>query len=101
MCLDMYKIRDVNLSSRAFANMHNLRFLKFYASGPFGELVNISKVHLPEGLDYLSEELTYLRWDGYPFKTLPSNFNPTNLHELHLPYSNLEQLWEGTTVRIN
>ncbi|XP_031280229.1 disease resistance protein RPP2B-like [Pistacia vera] len=97
MCLDMNKIRDVNLSSRAFANMHNLRFLKFYTSRLSEELVNISKVHLPEELDYLSEELTYLRWDGYPFKTLPSNFNPTNLHELHLPYSNLEQLWEGTT----
>ncbi|KAH7568360.1 hypothetical protein JRO89_XS07G0281500 [Xanthoceras sorbifolium] len=31
----------------------------------------------------------------YPLEALPSSFNPVNLVELNLSYSNIEQLWEG------
>ncbi|KAJ4723727.1 Disease resistance protein (TIR-NBS-LRR class) family [Melia azedarach] len=51
------------------------------------------KVHLPRGLDCLSDELRYLYWHGYPLKTLPMRFNPENLIDLNLPYSKVEQLW--------
>ncbi|KAH9783073.1 Disease resistance-like protein DSC1 [Citrus sinensis] len=91
--LDMSKIREIHLSSRAFACMTNLRMLKFYV--PKLSKLSDVKVHLHNGLDYLSDELRYLHWHGYPLKTLPSNFSPENLIELNLPYSKVEQMWEG------
>ncbi|KAJ4723394.1 Disease resistance protein (TIR-NBS-LRR class) family [Melia azedarach] len=95
MFLDMSKIRDINLSSKAFVNMSNLRLLKFYVPG-FSDISNmVSKVHLPQGLEYLTDELRYLHWHGYPLKTLPSNFSPENLIVLGLPYSEVEKLWIG------
>ncbi|KAH9778157.1 ADP-ribosyl cyclase/cyclic ADP-ribose hydrolase [Citrus sinensis] len=88
--LNMSKIRNIHLDSRAFINMSNLRLLKFYTC----EYMS-SKVHLDQGLDYLPEELRYLHWHGYPLKTLPFNFDPENLIELNLPHSKIEQIWEG------
>ncbi|KAK8334439.1 hypothetical protein V6Z12_A10G270800, partial [Gossypium hirsutum] len=41
----------------------------------------------------LHDELRYHRWDYYPFKSLPSSFNPKNLVVLKLAYGNMEQLW--------
>ncbi|MBA0671127.1 hypothetical protein Goklo_024370, partial [Gossypium klotzschianum] len=41
----------------------------------------------------LPDELRYLRWDYYPFKSLSSSFNPKNLVALELPYGSIEQLW--------
>ena len=57
-----------------------------------------SKVHLDQGLEYLPEELRYLYWHQYPLKTLPLDFEPENLIELNLPYSKVEQIWEGKKV---
>ncbi|TXG54808.1 hypothetical protein EZV62_020064 [Acer yangbiense] len=52
-------------------------------------------VHLPDGLDYLPNELRYLHWDCYPLEELPSCFNPVNLVELDLAHSSIKQLWDG------
>ncbi|KAL7215803.1 hypothetical protein ACSBR1_027868 [Camellia fascicularis] len=35
---------------------------------------------------------------GYPMKYMPSTFQLEHLVELHLTYSSIEQLWEGTMV---
>ncbi|XP_031249156.1 disease resistance-like protein DSC1 isoform X2 [Pistacia vera] len=95
--LDMSKIREMHLSSEAFTNMRNLRLLKFYVSDQFsGGFVNNPKLCFPQGLEYLSDELRYLYWVGFPLKTLPPRFSPEKLIELNLPYSNIEQLWIGT-----
>ncbi|KAJ0020695.1 hypothetical protein Pint_31061 [Pistacia integerrima] len=94
--LNMSKIRDLRLSSRAFANMCNLRLIKFYNHALYEESVDNSKVKLHGGLKYLSDKLRYLYWAGYPTKTLPSKFTPENLVELKLPCSNLKKLWKGT-----
>ncbi|KAL1080354.1 hypothetical protein V6Z11_D10G288600 [Gossypium hirsutum] len=40
----------------------------------------------------LPEELKYLRWDYYPFKSL-SGFNPKNLVVLKLIRGDIEYLW--------
>lgn len=58
----------------------------------------VCKLHLPQGLQYLSDELRYLHWHGYPLKMLPSNFTPENLIELNLLYSRIERLWKGKKV---
>jgi hypothetical protein len=46
-------------------------------------------------LQYLSNELRILKWDEYPFKTLPLSFHPEELIDLDLSYSQVEQLWKG------
>ncbi|KAK9945843.1 hypothetical protein M0R45_011338 [Rubus argutus] len=50
-------------------------------------------VYLHGGLESLPEELRYLYWDGYPLKSLPSQYSPHNLVELHMPNSQVKQLW--------
>ncbi|KAJ4723790.1 Disease resistance protein (TIR-NBS-LRR class) family [Melia azedarach] len=93
--LDMSNIRDLDLTPGAFAKMSNLRLLKLYVPHHFDISNMSSKVHLSEALACLPDELRYLHWHGYPWRTLPINFNPGNLIELSLPYSKVEQLWEG------
>ncbi|CAN1130450.1 Disease resistance-like protein DSC1 [Linum perenne] len=88
--LDMSKIEMVNLSPKAFARMHNLRLLKFYNS----DNTSYSKVCIPEGLNSISDKLSYLYWDGCPLKSLPSIGRTANLVELSLPSSHVEVLWE-------
>ncbi|XP_027343307.1 TMV resistance protein N-like [Abrus precatorius] len=46
-------------------------------------------------LNFLSNSLKYLLWHGYPFTSLPLNFEPYHLVELNLPNSNIRQLWQG------
>jgi len=47
----------------------------------------------------LSNELRYVKWDEYPFKSLPSSFHPNELVELILKYSKIKQLWKNKKVR--
>ena len=96
--LDLSKIRDIHLGSRAFENMTNLRLLKFYLPNRRGDPIMSSKVHLDQGLDYLPEELRYLHWHGYPLRTLPTNLSTDKLVVLNLPCSNVELLWEEKKV---
>ncbi|KAL5843290.1 hypothetical protein ACOSQ4_009248 [Xanthoceras sorbifolium] len=94
--LDMSKIKNIDLSSQAFDNMCNLRFLRLYDwTRRFGDPTNVCKVHLPCGLNYLPDGLRYLNWHGYPSRVLPANLSLENLVELDLFDSNVEQLWEG------
>lgn len=96
--LDLSKIRDIHLDSRVFANMTNLRLLKFYLPNRRGNPIMSSKVHLDKGLDYIPEELRYLHWHGYPLRKLPSNLSPDKLVLLALPCSKAELLWEEKKV---
>uniref|UniRef100_A0A6N2KTI6 TIR domain-containing protein n=1 Tax=Salix viminalis TaxID=40686 RepID=A0A6N2KTI6_SALVM len=85
--LDLSENKEIDLSPAAFEGMYNLRLLKFYYP-PFlktlsreqmmitGERV---RIHLPQGLHFLSNELRILDWSYYPLKSLPSNFFPENL----------------------
>ncbi|RDX88609.1 TMV resistance protein N, partial [Mucuna pruriens] len=64
----------------ALSKMSHLKLLKLF----------------PGSLNYLSNELGYFYWWGYPFECLPSSFQPDNLVELFMPHSNIKQLWKGT-----
>jgi hypothetical protein len=92
--LDVSQRREIQLSSTAFARMYNLRLLKIYNS----EAGVKCRVHLPHGLESLSEGLRYLHWDGYPLTSLPRNFCPENLVELNLTFGKFKQLWRGDQV---
>ncbi|CAA7054874.1 unnamed protein product [Microthlaspi erraticum] len=80
------------LNPNVFEKMYRLRFLKLHC--PTSE--NHCKVCLPQGLHSLPDELRLLHWERYPLGSLPRNFNPKNLVELNMPYSNLTKLWKGT-----
>ncbi|KDP42430.1 hypothetical protein JCGZ_00227 [Jatropha curcas] len=75
---------DLRLNSKTFMKILNLRFLRISANWI-----------LADGLDFLPEQLRYLSWHRYPLKSLPLKFCPNNLVQLHLPDSQLKQLWDG------
>ena len=52
-----------------------------------------------DNLAYLSNELMFLTWQGFPFEILPPSFEAEDLVELNLPNSHLQELWHGTKVR--
>ncbi|CAI0556427.1 unnamed protein product [Linum tenue] len=91
--LDMAKSREMCLSPKAFEKMFKLRLLKLHNLEPSQGRYKVQL--LDECVQSLSDELRYLRWDGFPSKSLPSHFCPENLVELNLPFSNIEQLWPG------
>ncbi|XP_004292717.1 PREDICTED: TMV resistance protein N-like [Fragaria vesca subsp. vesca] len=91
ICSDISTIdQELQLSPKSFKNMHNLRLLRFYAQPNVD-----TKMHLPEGLDFLPDYLRYLYWESYPAKSLPSEFSPHNLVELHLPNGKVKKLWNN------
>ncbi|KAL5778622.1 hypothetical protein ACOSQ2_009359 [Xanthoceras sorbifolium] len=71
------------ITSKAFSTLTNLRLLK------------ISNVYISDDLEYLSNELRYLKWHGYPLKSLPSSFQPKHLFKLSMCNSNVVYIWEG------
>ncbi|ESQ41763.1 hypothetical protein EUTSA_v10012455mg [Eutrema salsugineum] len=91
MSLNLSGISEVIASDRAFEGLSNLKLLNFYDISYDGE----TRMKLPNGLSYLPRKLRYLRWDGYPLKTMPSRFHPEFLVELCMNNSHLEKLWNG------
>ncbi|XP_050273318.1 disease resistance protein RPV1-like [Quercus robur] len=71
------------LKAEVFSKMINLRLLQ------------INHVHLPRGLDYLSNELCFMNRENYPLESLPESFHPNKLIELNMRASSLRQLWKG------
>lgn len=90
---------DLNyeLSPTVFSKMYRLRLLKLYFSTPG----NQCKLSLSQGLYTLPDELRLFHWENYPLECLPQKFNPENLVEVNMPYSNMEKLWEGKKVSID
>ncbi|EFH41521.1 hypothetical protein ARALYDRAFT_916973 [Arabidopsis lyrata subsp. lyrata] len=77
----------------AFDNMLNLRLLKIYCSNT--EVHH--EINFSEGvLHSLPNELRLLHWENYPLQYLPQKFDPRNLVEINMPYSQLRKLWGGT-----
>ncbi|XP_057990212.1 disease resistance protein RUN1-like [Hevea brasiliensis] len=77
----------LKLSATAFTKMCNLRFIQLYAMP--------NKVLLPKNFEFCAQALRCLYWDYYPLESLPLNFWPKNLVELHMRSSKLIQLWNG------
>ncbi|XP_061354687.1 disease resistance protein RPV1-like [Gastrolobium bilobum] len=69
--------------AEGISKMRNLRLLILYQKNFSGRL------------NFLSNNLQYFLWHGYPFASLPSKFEPYNLVELNMPNSSIERLWEG------
>ncbi|XP_030934372.1 TMV resistance protein N-like isoform X2 [Quercus lobata] len=94
-----------HLSAEAFSKMKNLRLLKISSEKLSEVFINGTmqlpkdlirgKVQLPQGLNYLSNELRLLEWHGYHLKCLPTNFQLNKLVELRMHSSSIKQLWNG------
>ncbi|KAJ9172955.1 hypothetical protein P3X46_016140 [Hevea brasiliensis] len=81
--LELPEAEEARLNAKSFLKMKKLRLLIFH------------NVHFSNSLEYLSNELRFLKWHGYPFKSLPSNFQSKELVELDMRFSQVEKLWNG------
>ncbi|XP_030937948.1 TMV resistance protein N-like isoform X2 [Quercus lobata] len=70
--------------------------LEAFSKMPNLKLLIIHGVQLLHGPNHLSNNLRLLDWAWYPSKSLPPDFQPNELVELHLLHSKIEQLWKGT-----
>ncbi|XP_020225834.1 disease resistance protein RPP2B [Cajanus cajan] len=91
--LDLSQIKDLVLHADTFTKMKSLRFLKFYST--LGQSSSNTYLNLPETLEPFSDKLRYIEWIGYPYESLPSPFCAKLLVEIHMPRSNVKQLWQG------
>ncbi|EFH39756.1 hypothetical protein ARALYDRAFT_916959 [Arabidopsis lyrata subsp. lyrata] len=64
---------------------------KMKAANVRGIFLDLSEVKDETSLD----QVRCLHWLKFPLETLPNDFNPINLVDLRLPYSEIEQLWDG------
>ena len=74
--------------------------LEAFPKLPNLKLLIIHDAQLLHGPKHLSNNLRFLDWSGYPSKSLPLNFQPVELVELHLLHSKIERLWKETKVRL-
>ena len=88
--LNTYSQREECVGAEAFSKMKKMRLLK---------MGDMAKVKLPQGLDYLSNELRIIEWHGYPLSSMPASFQPNKLVELKMRCSNIKRLWNGIMVR--
>ena len=88
------------LHVEAFSKMKNLRFLVI-GNMKLPKDFNKGKVQLPKNLSYLSDELRIIEWHGYPFKSMPTSFQPNKLFELRMHCSCIKHLWKGIMVRFS
>nr|XP_017189520.2 disease resistance-like protein DSC1 isoform X2 [Malus domestica] len=86
--VNWYQFKERPLKRADFSKMPNLMMLIAFSSDVFGNCFKFTA-----SLD-LPDSLRYLYWCQYPLESLPSNFSPENLVELHMPYSNVKKLWK-------
>ena len=79
-----------------FSKMSNLRLLKIHTFVPFPNEFNC----VPNEPRHFPNELRYLSWDYCSLKCLISSFQPQELVEFTMHYSNFENFWEGVKVTI-
>lgn len=75
-------------STKAFKKMKKLRLLQ------------LDGVQLDGDYEYLSRNLRWLSWNGFPLSCIPTNFYQGNLVSIELEYSNVKLVWKVTQVLI-
>ncbi|XP_070019039.1 disease resistance protein RUN1-like [Nicotiana sylvestris] len=77
--VDPGTLKGVNLSTKAFEQMKNLRVLI------------INELHISGDFGLLSKKLKWLSWQNCPLKYIPSNFPSENLVVLDMSGSNMQE----------
>ncbi|XP_024011108.1 inactive disease resistance protein RPS4 [Eutrema salsugineum] len=94
--LDMSEVpKKMSLDSDALKEMSDLRYLKFFDSSCPRDSEAKCNLNFPNGLEFTLQEIRYLHWLKFPLRKFPQDFNPKNLIDLKLPYSQIEQVWDG------
>jgi hypothetical protein len=86
--LELPRNNTVCLNTKAFKKMNKLRLLR------------LAGVQLNGDFKYLSGELRWLHWHGFPSTYAPAEFLQGILVAITLKYSNLKQIWKKSQVRI-
>ncbi|XP_075654034.1 disease resistance protein Roq1-like isoform X2 [Castanea sativa] len=81
--LELLKLKEADWNPESFSKMHHLKLLIIH---------NVQLLHEPK---HLPNGLRFLDWSGYRSKSLPLNFQPNELIELHMCSSYIERLWKG------
>ncbi|KAG7532633.1 Leucine-rich repeat 3 [Arabidopsis thaliana x Arabidopsis arenosa] len=94
--LDLYELKEeTSLEYDRFSQMHNLRYLKFYNSHCPQECKTDNKINIPDGLKLPLKNVRCLHWLKFALEELPNDFDPFNLVDLKLPYSEIQRLWNS------
>ncbi|CAN7124381.1 unnamed protein product [Brassica rapa subsp. narinosa] len=97
--LDMSNMEEKPLDNQVFVSMSSLVYLKVYYSLCSMHSKAGCKLNLPDGIYFPKDSiLRYLDWMRFPGKELPSDFEPTNLVDLRLPYSKINRVWDCAKV---
>lgn len=80
--------REVVLHTKPFKSIVSLRLLQ------------INYVKLEGSFKFLPAELKWLQWKDCRMKTLPSDFNPSQLAILDLSESGIEYVWGSCTNKV-
>jgi hypothetical protein len=84
--LEVEDVQIVQLKTKAFAKMKNLRLLQ------------IDGAYLTGCYEHISKELRWLHWHKCPLKFLPPNFHLENLVILDMQHSNVKRVWKENKV---
>ncbi|XP_050145800.1 disease resistance protein RPV1-like isoform X2 [Malus sylvestris] len=87
--IESYNLQERSLKHVDFKKMSNLIMLIVV-----GGFVFTDSLDLPDSLHYLY-------WWKYPLESLPSNFCPENLVELHMPCSKVKKLWKEEQILVS
>ncbi|RXH97885.1 hypothetical protein DVH24_010210 [Malus domestica] len=88
--VDWHNLQERPLKCADFTQMSNLIMLIVDGGYTFS-----TSLDLPDSLHYLD-------WWGYLLESLPSNFCPRNLVELHMQYSRVtKELWKEEQILVN
>jgi hypothetical protein len=80
------------------ANMKELRFLE--VDNDDLDEDEVSKWKFDEDSLHLPNALRFLKWEGYPFSSLPKTFQPKNLVALEMNYSDMVKLWKDGEEKV-
>jgi hypothetical protein len=75
-------------NTKAFKKMKRLRLLQ------------LAGVQLDGDFEYLSRNLRWLSWNGFPLTCIPTSFYLGNLVSIELENSNIKLLWKENQVII-
>lgn len=79
-------LQSEQIHTEAFKKMRRLR------------LLCLDNVQLRGNYEYISQDLRWLCWHGFPKSYIPSNFYQDELVAIDLKYSSLTQVWKTPLV---
>ncbi|KAI9073637.1 hypothetical protein K1719_044402 [Acacia pycnantha] len=84
--LNLSQSEQIHIETEAFKMMKRLR------------LLHLEDVQLKGDYKYISRDLRWLCWHGFPLTYIPSNFYHEELVAIDLKYSCLRQVWKETQL---